>query len=107
MTRLDVSEKVMKYGEKCIRCGECCKAIPCGIGLTLLGDHRPCLALELHGNEYACGLIIHSSRYVDLNKPQLFRQRALRRLGIGMGCGVSPETEAIRAKMCHALRSRG
>lgn len=90
-----------KYGEKCTRCGECCKAIPCGIGLDLLGDHRPCLALELQGDEYTCGLVLYASKYVGLGQPQeeLFAQVVSGILGIGMGCDRSPETDSIRTDM--------
>jgi hypothetical protein len=53
----------MKY---CIHCGKCCKAIPCAIGLTLLGDHRPCLALEKYDNKFLCGLVLHPQNYLKL-----------------------------------------
>ena len=78
--------------EPCSRCGDCCKAETCEIGLTLLGDTSPCRALEQTAGKYACGLIIHASKYLDLGDNVGWKEKILGQwfgemLGIGKGCG--------------------
>lgn len=89
----------MAFGDKCERCGKCCAAIPCGIGLALIGDKRPCRALERNEDgQYQCGLVVHASEYVDLGKNTDWKDKFLgemfaHMLGIGMGCCSSLDVD--------------
>lgn len=90
----------MGYGDKCTRCGKCCKAIPCSIGFFFCGDHRPCKALELVKNQYQCGLLKKPSKYIEIGEHVEWKEDFLRKLfsnmlGPGMGCCTSPQQEAI------------
>ena len=94
----------MPYGEKCIRCGDCCKAIPCGIGHFACGDHRPCKALELVNGKYQCGIVVKASKYMDLGEHADWKDEFLahlfsQMLGFGMGCCTSPENESLTKEM--------
>lgn len=92
----------------CTRCGGCCRTFPCSVGATFLGDHRPCKALEMQGKQYACGMVLHASRYIDLGgntgwKDELLREVFGDLLGIGWGCCRDPETDLIVCRMRAAL----
>lgn len=94
----------MPYGDKCTGCGKCCETIACGIGHALLGDHRPCLALELKDGKYYCGLVLHASKYVDLGENVGWKDEFLKKLfshmlGVGMGCCSDPERETLHNEM--------
>ncbi len=98
----------MAYGDKCTHCGRCCKTIPCGIGLALLGDHRPCKALEEIDGKYYCGLVLHANKYIDLGENVGWKEEFLKKLfshmlGIGMGCCICPENELIKNEMREKL----
>lgn len=89
----------MSSGDKCNNCGECCNALPCGIALELIegcNPPGPCPALEFKDGKYYCGLLIHSSQYIDLGENVEWKNKWLRDLfsqilGIGMGCCSCPE----------------
>lgn len=76
----------------CTRCGQCCRAIPYGIGLCVFGDIRPCPALIDPGDgETSCGLITHPAKYLDIggDTPEANRAAAAvvsAYIGIGWGC---------------------
>ena len=94
----------MAYKEKCKRCAECCKSIPCGVGLAMLGDSRPCRALEKKKGQYACGMVLHPNKYVDLGKNLRWKNEFLKKLfahmlGIQMGCCSNPEGELLNEEM--------
>ena len=98
----------MPYGDKCTRCGSCCRAIPCGIGLFVCGDHRPCKALECVDGKYQCGLVVKASNYMNLGKRSKWKDDFLRELfsnmlGVGMGCCSSPEGKILHREMLKRL----
>lgn len=90
--------------EECKRCGECCKAMPCGISIALF-DKDSCKALEKNGNgTYSCGLVLHASQYIDLGehadwKDQFLDEMLTKMLGIGYGCDSSPQVLWTHRKM--------
>lgn len=96
--------------EQCDKCGKCCKSIPCSIGLALLGDHRPCKALELEKDgTFSCGLVKHTSEYVNIGRDHMWKDEFLGHLfshmiGIGLGCCSSPHTDLVHAEMGKKLR---
>lgn len=97
--------------DRCDRCGKCCKAIPCSIGLALLGDHRPCKALERkEDGTYECGLVRKTSDYMPLGKECEWKDDFLRNLfshmlGIGLGCCSSPHTDLIHSEIANRIQS--
>lgn len=68
-------------GADCTRCGLCCVAIPCGIGLMLGSPvNEPCQLLEWEDGKSKCGA---------LSRPG--GEAFARRLGIGKGCDSGPD----------------
>jgi len=99
----------VRLGKLCTRCGDCCRAIPCGIGFAIFGDHRPCAALEKYGKQYACGLIQHPSEFIDLGEPatwkdEWFSKMVSGMIGIGLGCCSSLEGERISMELRGRLK---
>jgi len=91
----------------CIKCGNCCKSIPCGIGFAIFGDHRPCAALEKKGNEYFCGLVLHPNEYIDFGdhekwKNEWFSKLTAGMLGINFGCCSFPDKD----RLLHQFRNK-
>ncbi len=92
-----------KYNSpQCTQCGKCCKAIPCGMGLVLLGDYRPCRALELSDDgKHYCGLILHASHYIDLGENTGWKDEFISDLVatynmVGKGCGEYLPLEVMK-----------
>jgi hypothetical protein len=82
-------------GQPCKRCGKYCREELCQLALDHLPAVRvPCPALEGDGGKYACGLVLHSSKYVDAGTPAAWKDRVLgelfaEALGIGRGCDMT------------------
>jgi hypothetical protein len=88
--------------KQCNQCGDCCTKHPCGIALSMLGDHRPCLALESDGDRFSCGLLKHAHKYISAAKKsedEILSYVFARILGVGCGCCTDPEQIAIANKM--------
>lgn len=102
----------MEDEQKCIRCGKCCTAIPCSIGLALLGDHRPCLALETDiDGRHSCGLVLHASQYIDLGENIDWKNEFLRKLfshmlGLGAGCCSNPRYDLIHESFLSRYKNK-
>lgn len=100
-----VGVSAMQFGQPCTRCGKCCKAIPCGIAYSLLGQETgSCRALEQQDDQYACGLLLHVSHYVEMGqntdwKDEMFGMIFGKLLGIGWGCCSSPQTMHAKRAM--------
>jgi hypothetical protein len=99
----------VELGKICSKCGDCCKAIPCGIGFAIFGDHRPCAALEKYGDKYACGLVLHPSKYIELGeeapwKDEWFSKMVGGMLGIGLGCCSSKEGERLSLELRERMK---
>ena len=103
----------MPFGKDCTRCGNCCKAIPCRLGLAFLNDVRPCPALkEDSQGKYTCLLLTEANQFFDVGEQAGWKNAFLSRLfshmlGIGYGCCSSPEGEAIADKMRESLARKG
>lgn len=75
----------------CTRCGGCCRSELCGLaGMFIPGD-PPCRALESDGERFACGLMIHPGRYIDVGTKAAWKDEFLgalfsKLLGRGKGC---------------------
>lgn len=95
----------MPFGEKCTRRGKCCTAIPCGLGLALIGNYRPCVALECSKlGRYQCGLVLWPSKYIDLGdnhewKDEFLGELFASMLGVGMGCCTSPGSNVLYSEI--------
>jgi len=101
----------MGFGEQCTGCGKCCTATPCAIGLALLGDYRPCRALEYKNGKYYCGLVLHASQYVDLGEYVEWKDEFLAKLfshmlGIGAGCCSSPSVDLHYYEFLKKMKGR-
>lgn len=81
--------------KKCSQCGDCCSKHPCGIALSIIGDARPCKALELNDDgSFSCGLLRHAHKYISQAEEkdnEILRFVFAKILGIGYGCCDSPE----------------
>ncbi len=96
----------------CTHCGKCCAAIPCGIGLTLLGDHRPCRALERdsHGL-FWCGLVRHPQKFIRKGKNLRWKREFIASVVkeynmMGEGCDRSAIGDATRKDILNAFRGK-
>jgi hypothetical protein len=100
----------MAAGKKCKRCGRCCEAIPCALGIFACGEHRPCKALEtINGKKY-CGLVRDPCKYFDVGEHAEWKVKFLKKmfshmLDIGMGCCSCPENEFLFREMRRRLSS--
>jgi hypothetical protein len=95
----------------CSRCGHCCSQIKCGIGSAIFGEIRECPALERVGDQFACGLVLHPSKYVDLGdhagwKDEWFSKMVSGMLGIELGCCSSPQNKRIGMQMREFAKGR-
>jgi hypothetical protein len=104
----------VRQWQQCKRCGDCCKAIPCGVAAAILEvESGQCPALETtNEGQYACGFILHPSHYVDLGekaewKDQIFGELIAQVVGIGWGCGNGPAVEQTRLAMARAREQVG
>ncbi len=59
---------------ECTRCGDCCRAEPCHVVLSLCGYVKDCPFLCQVNGIYSCGLVESDPKYADM-------------LAIGRGCG--------------------
>ena len=87
-------------------------SIPCGISFAIWGDIGRCNALEVHGNEYACGLVTNPSNYVNIGGHDTWRNDWFGKmvggmLGIGMGCCSTMEGYRIAKQLRDGLAERG
>lgn len=86
---------------KCIHCGKCCSSMPCGIALSMIGDYRPCIALEKYNDKYYCGLMLHPRKYFNLGifsrkwKENFIIKLTKEYNQAGMGCCESLSTKII------------
>ena len=100
----------------CTRCGNCCTAMPCGLALAYVGDHRPCRALAtLPDGSHACDLVDNPQDYIGLGSLDVWQIEFVKRffahfLGIGFGCCDSPQSRQVASVMRKArariLRNR-
>lgn len=75
----------------CWRCGTCCREEVCGLGMAILGvkEHKPpCPFLRFHDDKHWCQLV----EVGDTMSPEYSFVIRLK-LGIGLGCDGSPESE--------------
>lgn len=97
--------KKAKTGEPCNRCGSCCEAMPCMVGMALLGDHRLCAALQDNDDgTRSCGLVVNPGQYIDMGeraawKEKFFGNMVARLIGIGEGCDTDATMKAIGRDM--------
>jgi hypothetical protein len=85
-----------KYKEPCNNCGACCYMETCEISEIVFGDDRtPCVALEVEGDKFLCGLLRSPVKYLPNMKDdelrKMFTEAVSFGLGIGRGCFVSDE----------------
>ena len=94
-----------KFRDPCNRCGECCRASHCQVGVFVFSpsdEYTQCPALEYHDGMFSCGLTLRMDHYIALQWPEEDRGffRALVGplvrdcLGIGQGCGM-PDEEGV------------
>src|SRR4051812_23607813 len=59
-----------RHRDRCNRCGECCRMVPCALAKSLVDQHAgACMALEYHADgTTSCGIIEHPFRYTTAEK---------------------------------------
>jgi hypothetical protein len=87
-------------GETCTSCGHCCKDQACEASIQLLQSAQvPCMALEVDGDRFACGLMKRPHFYFGLAWDQndcekldgVLGPLVAKYLGAGQGCGCPDE----------------
>lgn len=89
-----------KFREPCNRCGECCRQSACEASIQLLNSAQaPCMALEVDGDQFRCGLVHRPHFYFGLawsredcaKFDEYMGPLVAKYLGIGQGCGMEDE----------------
>lgn len=98
-----------KFGQPCNGCGACCALELCALAEQFFaGAAAPCPALEVDGDRFRCGLVLHPSRYVPGEQLTPDRARLLDDLvgpriayylGVGKGCGMTDNHDAEIARL--------
>lgn len=96
-----------KFREPCNRCGECCRQEACEASVQLLQSEQiPCIALEVEGNQFRCGLVHRPHFYFGLawsaDDCRQFDEHlgplVAKYIGTGQGCGM-PDEELLEARL--------
>lgn len=94
------------YGDPCNGCGMCCQEEACHLSVVYLGSSvAPCIALEWDGERYRCGLVLHSSKYLETPEfgDEVIAPLLSELLGVGKGC-CAETTELDRKRRMEMQR---
>lgn len=112
-----------KFGEPCNGCGYCCTVGPCHLAEEFLHcTTGPCVALEVDGDRFICGLVRNPLGYLfkmahpDAVVPVLdaapeseegyqLSVKLASALGLGKGCDADDDCESMQWSLNHATRS--
>lgn len=110
------AEGTVKEMKSCNHCGRCClSGIPCAFGQILFDiteyNPMPCPACEEENGLFWYGLIRNPQRWFKSLVGEDWKCEAMADIagiyiGIGDGCGVSPNQKKIMAKMGQWLARR-
>lgn len=73
---------------RCVGCGYCCQQAPCALGYVLHGLGRPCPSLVEQDGRFWCRQVLEARGAA--------RDRIVKDLSIGGGCGSSLNTMRLR-----------